>query len=247
MRCLQSPLYKGQPLHAGAVHLYRFSFLDFASRQTELHAMLSPAEQSRAARFRFPAPRTRFILARGLLRELLGRYLDVPPAQLCFSYNPQGKPALAAPAHAWLHFNLSHSEEIVLLAFTAQRPLGVDVEQIHPVEKMERLVERFFSPAERVAFRALPAGQREAAFFAGWTRKEAYIKGRGLGLALPLHQFDVTLEPQKARLLADRQTPAAVRSWTLRSLDFIPGYAAALAVRGEITEIVRWSDSQVVG
>ena len=138
----------------------------------------------------------------------------------------------------------------MLLAFTSQRPLGVDVEQIRPLQKMERLVERFFSPAERVAFRALPDGQREAAFFAGWTRKEAYIKGRGLGLALPLHQFDVTLAPAEARLLADRQTPAAVGSWVLRSLDFIPGYAAALAVRGEITEIVRSvgsSGSQVVG
>ncbi|HEY89984.1 MAG TPA: 4'-phosphopantetheinyl transferase superfamily protein [Thermoflexia bacterium] len=246
MRRFQPQLHKGQPLHAGAVHLYHFLFSDLISHQTELHAILSPAEQSRAARLRFPAPRTRFILARGLLRELLGRYLDVPPAELRFSYNPHGKPTLATPAHAWLHFNLSHSEEMVLLAFTSDRPLGVDVEQIHPVQKMERLVERFFSPAERVAFRALPDGQREAAFFAGWTRKEAYIKGRGLGLALPLHQFDVTLEPQKARLLADRQTPAAVGRWTLRSLDFIPGYAAALAVRGEIAEIVRWADSRIV-
>ena len=107
---------------------------------------------------------------------------------------------------------------------------------------MERLVRRFFSTAEQTAFAALPAERREAAFFAGWTRKEAYIKGRGLGMALPLHQFDVSLAPRKARLLADRHTPSAVENWSLHSLDFIPGYAAALALRGELTELVRFSN-----
>ena len=232
-------------LTAGTVHVWRVDLRISEACFRRLAATLSPAERARAARLRFDAPRRQFIVARGALRDVLGRYLDVPAARLAFTTNPHGKPALAAPDHAWLHFNLAHSGDLALIALTRDHPLGIDVERLAPPDNLSRLVAQFFSPNENAAFRALPASKRVAAFFAGWTRKEAYIKALGVGGALPLDRFDVTLAPDEpARLLADRVHPANVARWFLRDLDpDAPHYTAALALRTPPAPLIlyRWS------
>lgn len=203
-----------------------------------LRASLMPDEIARAGRFRFPEHRARFVVAHGALRDILSRYLGVPAAQLAFSTNPYGKPALAVPEHAWLQFNLSHSGDMVLFAVTRDRPIGIDVEQIIPPDNFPRLVEQFFSENEYRAFCALPEGKRAAAFFAGWTRKEAYVKALGVGVTLPLNQFDITMDPDEpARLLADRRYPHHVEAWSLLSFTPAPGYIAALAVEGSCEHV----------
>jgi len=196
-----------------------------------LEATLSAGERARADRFRLPEHRERFVVAHGGLRDILSRYLDIPADQLTFVTNDYGKPALAAPDHTRLQFNLSHSGALILLAVTCDRPVGIDVEQIIPPDNFSRLVEQFFSTNENAAFRALPESKRAAAFFAGWTRKEAYVKALGMGVSLPLDQFDVTMDPDAPpHLLADRRHPHHPETWTL--LSFVPasGYIAALAV-----------------
>ena len=219
------------PLTVDAVHIWQVNLhisLDSAARFT---ATLAPDERARAARFRFPEHRERFIAAHGALRDILSRYLNLPADQLAFSITQHGKPTLADPDHAWLQFNLSHSGDLALIALTRDRPIGIDVEQMIPPDNYPRLVEQFFSANENAAFRALPESKRAAAFFAGWTRKEAYVKALGTGVSLPLDHFDVTMDPDApARLLADRRHPHHVITWSLHTFTPAPAYIASLAI-----------------
>ncbi|HQE93533.1 MAG TPA: 4'-phosphopantetheinyl transferase superfamily protein [Anaerolineae bacterium] len=218
-------------LPADAVHVWRVDGHVSPDDVQRLADTLSPAEHARAARFRFPEHRERFIVAHGAVRDILSRYLDLPATQLIFSTNPYGKPTLAAPDHAWLQFNLSHSGDLALVAVARDHPVGIDVEQMIPPEDFSRLVEQFFSVNENAAFRALPESKRAAAFFAGWTRKEAYVKALGTGVSLPLDHFDVTMNPDApARLLADRHHPHHVATWSLHTFTPAPACLASLAI-----------------
>lgn len=197
--------------------------------------LLSADEQERARRFHFDRDRARYIAARGALRSLLGAYLDTPPADIVFEYGPHGKPTLAS-SHAAinLRFNASHSRDYALYAFTYGHNVGVDIEYMRPLPDANLIAERFFSPCEQSTLRSLPSEQRHDAFYAAWTRKEAYIKAIGKGLAQPLDEFDVTLAPDiPAQLLHVSSSPEEAQRWRLRTLPAPAGYAAALAVEGQ--------------
>ncbi len=197
----------------------------------DLQAVLSPDELDRAARFRFEKDSRHFVAARGWLRTVLARYLDRLPADLRFDYDARGKPVVLS-AGCDLRFNLSHSHDLALLAVTKNRELGIDVEFIKESIGPE-IAECFFSAAEIAELRALPREQQRAAFFAGWTRKESYIKGTGAGLFGPLDRFTVSLAPDESRVslrVHDDEREAA--RWTLCSLHPGEGYAGALAVEG---------------
>ena len=199
---------------------------------------LSADECARADRFYLPRDRSRFVAARWTLREILSYYLEEAPDALGFSYNAYGKPALVGAAG--LCFNLSHSHDLAVYAVARGREVGVDVEQVRAELATQEIAEHFFSPGEIVALRALPAEQRVAGFFNCWTRKEAYIKARGMGLSLALDRFDVSLAPgASAALLAVRDEPDEAGRWTLCAIDPDPGYVAALAVAGQGWEMRR--------
>jgi 4'-phosphopantetheinyl transferase len=215
-------------------HVWRAT-LDLPPAQIErLAYTLAADERARADRFRFEHLRRHFIAARGILRALLARYLDRDPRAIAFSYGPQGKPDLAVPdGDPALRFNLSHAHGLALYGFTRGREIGIDVEQIRPGVAQEAIAEHFFSPYETATLRALPVPLQGGAFFACWTRKEAYLKARGGGLSLDLAAFDVTLAPDlPAALLQTRDDPAQLARWTLTALDLGPGYAGALVVEG---------------
>jgi 4'-phosphopantetheinyl transferase len=195
--------------------------------------VLSADERDRAARFHFDRDRRRFMAGRGLLRLILARYLDRPPGSLRLSYGPRGKPALAeSRGTPPLRFNVSHAAGLALYAVGRDRELGVDVERIAP-ELEAGIAERFFSPREVAALARVPPDRRSESFFACWTRKEAYVKAKGDGLALGLDQFDVSLAPgEPAALLHVDGDPGETVRWSLLALDPGTGYAAALAVEG---------------
>jgi 4'-phosphopantetheinyl transferase len=138
-----------------------------------------------------------------------------------------------------LRFNASHSADLALFAFTRNRNIGVDLERIRSDLALREIAGRFFSEAEIVALRALPAEAQIAAFFACWTRKEALIKAHGSGLSLPLHKFAVSLDTP-ARLLQTDFDPNALSQWTLHELDADDGFAAALAIEGKPAQIECW-------
>jgi 4'-phosphopantetheinyl transferase len=226
----------------GEVHVWSAP-LDPPEEAVRLYgALLAPDERARAERFRFERDRRRFTVARGVLRSMLGRYLELDPRRVEFLYESHGKPALAGEAAgAGLRFNVSHSGEMALYAVSGGRELGVDVEEVRSMEDGLDIAERFFSASEVAAFRALPAELRDDAFFNCWTRKEAFIKAVGEGLSFPLHVFDVSLAPgEPARLLASRDPDQAER-WSLRGLpDPAPGYRAAVVVEGEGWSLRCW-------
>jgi 4'-phosphopantetheinyl transferase len=223
------------------VHVWRAALDAPPSQFEELRGFLSKDEQKRAQGYRFERDRRWFIIRRGMLRRLLERYLGIPAAQIEFDYNPYGKPELGQRSKSGsLHFTLSHSKGLVLFAFARQLNVGVDIERLRSDFEMQRLAERFFSPHENSELNSLSQEERPAAFFACWTRKEAFIKAHGEGLSLPLHQFDVSLKPgEEAQLLATREGLEPAENWVLRHLE--PGWdaIAALAVSGHGWVLIR--------
>ena len=212
------------------VHVWSLR-LDLAEElRGRLEALLSADEAARARRFMFAASRAHFVCAHGLLRLILAGYVGVPPHELAIERAPCGKPRLAGGAGP--RFNLSHGGGVGLVAGCAVREVGVDVERVREVGGL--VAERCFSPAERASLAAVAAPLRVEAFYAGWTRKEAFLKALGDGLSRRLDSFDVTLAPgEPARLLRVEGAPEAPARWALRALRPEPGYVGAVAVEGE--------------
>jgi 4'-phosphopantetheinyl transferase len=193
-------------------------------------SMLSPEELQRAERFRFAHLRHSFTRSRGSLRLLLSHYLGHPPNEIQLISRPKGKPILGDSS--LIDFNASHSGQMAIYAFTVGCELGIDVEQLRKLDDAESIAARFFSTAEASELLSLTQEQRGPAFFRCWTRKEAYIKAVGDGLAIPLNRFQVTLLPgipaRFVQLASDMGTAA---DWTLDHLELAPGYLGALAYR----------------
>ena len=213
----------------GEIHIWRAALQLPAARLEPLARLLSADERERAERFKFPEHRDRFIVSRGALRQLLGRYLDAAPQSLDFAYGDHGKPFLCGAEH--LHFNLSHSRDLALYAVAQRRQLGIDVEYARrPVNDAE-IAERFFAKEEVAAFREVPKARQAEAFYNCWTRKEAYLKARGEGITVSLDSFVVSLKPgEKATLLHCHRFPWEVSRWSLHTLTPQPDYIAALCV-----------------
>lgn len=223
------------------VHVWRAE-LDGPARLSTLSKSLSPSEINSANRFRFLRDRDRFLMVRSVLRLLLGRYLRQDPSTLQFVTNEFGKPALVSEKTARpLRFNLSHSRGIALFAFVRGREVGIDVEQVRPDRFEPAIVHQFFAPDEIAELEALDPRLRVAGFFNCWTRKEAYIKARGLGFSLPLDTFCVSLRPGSAAvLLRDASDPAQTSVWSLRELQPGGGYVGCLAVEGHNWQLKSW-------
>jgi 4'-phosphopantetheinyl transferase len=224
------------------IHVWRARLEQPPSKIGDLLKTLAADERERAEKFRFQRDREHFIIARGALRAILGRYLGQRPEQLRFSYSPYGKPALAGPVQtAGLHFNVSHAGGLALYAFTRAKEIGLDIERLRDDFDCGQIAQHYFSRSEVSAFGALPAEMRNLAFFNCWTRKEAYIKAIGEGLSHPLDQFDVSLAPgEPAALLSAGNDPQEAARWSLRELAPGHGYVAALAVKGKDWRLSCW-------
>jgi 4'-phosphopantetheinyl transferase len=224
-------------LAAGMAHVWRVP-LTGAGRATDFRRVLSADERARADGFHDMRNGTRFTLAHGWLRQILARYLDRAPEAIHFETGQFGKPYVSGRHNDKnIAFNLSHSGELALVAVTAGVAVGVDVQQWDPSINHAELAEQVFSPRERAQLHSLSAdGMALAAgFYAGWTRKEAYIKAQGYGMARGLRHFDVSLAPMEpARLLADRSGGGAGASarWAMAAINAAPGYSAAVACEG---------------
>jgi 4'-phosphopantetheinyl transferase len=204
--------------------------------------LLSIDERTRAQLFHFERDRKRFIVGRGMLRMILGFYLNFEPSQLKFCYGKNGKPALADTfGKGRICFNLSKSDGVALFAFTGDREIGVDIEKIRDIPEMEQIAENFFSVRENEVFRALPRSEKQEAFFSCWTRKEALVKAIGDGLSCPLDTFDVSLVPgDPAMLLRIEGDSEAASRWSIQELEPAFGFAAAFAVTGRRWRLHCW-------
>jgi 4'-phosphopantetheinyl transferase len=232
-------------VNSGEIHLWRVD-LDVAdARQRKLEKLLSEDEQARAARFLFPRDRARFITCRGVLRELLARYLGEDPRGLRFGYAPHGKPALKA-AGTPLHFNVSHSQSLALIAIRGDGEVGVDVEQLRAIEEAEAIARRYFAPREHATIRDLTGDERIAAFFRCWTRKEAMLKATGEGIA-NLDAVEVAVRSEDPiRVLAIRGSSAEeVARWRLDHVEPGAGFVGAIASPQGAQRVTAWQGSDM--
>ncbi len=211
-------------LNEDEVHLWKADLDPVSENISALFNLLDEGEQNRAKRFVFERDKNRFTAARGILRQLLGRYINCSAKEVKFSVGPSGKPALCD--NSQLRFNLSHSEGLVLYALSLGRELGVDVESQIRESTDREIVEQYFSAKQQAEFLALDPALQKAAFYLGWTRKEAYLKARGEGLQAKLKNFDVSLSPEQPAVL--RSDDAA--RWELYSFCPKLGFVATLVV-----------------
>lgn len=194
---------------------------------------LNTEERARYNRFRFEKDRLTYVYCRGVLRALLGRYLNVLPNNISFDYTEYGKPYLSGQHN--LYFNLSHAGDYALIAFTTTSAIGVDVEMIDRTIDTDKLVHRFFSPVEITAVAALPQAERPVAFFKLWTRKEALIKAHGAGLSLPLAQFGITVSDlEDVRVLHTDWAPEAADLWRIYSFTTAKDLPGAIALKAPL-------------
>jgi 4'-phosphopantetheinyl transferase len=201
-----------------------------------LFATLTADERARSARFQFERDRRRFIVARGVLRDLLGRYLQTSPGQIRFVYNAFGKPDLGPEFASRLKFNLSHSADVVLIAIATGANVGVDLEHIRELPDCAEIARRFFSATEVDYLSRLPGHLYPEAFFSCWTKKEAYLKACGEGMATRLKSVSVPLTTDPADAPVDFHVASTdlvpAKRWSLYTLRPAPGYAGALAIEG---------------
>jgi 4'-phosphopantetheinyl transferase len=215
------------------VHAWRVSLSLAAPEIGALRSRLSRDELARADAFQFEHHRDGFIAAHAALREILGRYLGAAPDRLELAYNAYGKPELPAASAGGIQFNLAHSGAWALVAVSRFRPVGIDLERVRPLRDIDQLARNTFSARELASYEALPQEGRQLGFFACWTRKEAMIKAWGVGLSIPLHAFDVSVEPGvPAKLLGTRLEACDAHAWRLEDLRPAAGYIGALAARG---------------
>ncbi len=212
---------------AGEVHVWGVPLDQTAADPAANLDVLTADERARAAGYKIPRIRDQFVACRSTVRRVLGAYLGLEPGRVPIVAEPSGKPALDGYP---LYFNLSHTDGLALLAVTAVR-VGIDLERVRPVANRDGLVERFFSTAEREQYRSLPADQRDAAFFRGWTCKEAVLKAVG-GSVQALDAFDVELDPGRAPAVLSARDPAIAAGgpWTVATWCPADGFAAAVCV-----------------
>jgi len=211
------------------IHVWRAP-LNVSEETLQLFAeCLAPDEETRAARFHFDQHRNYFVAGRGWLRTIISSYLKTTPVTLHFSYSSYGKPSLDEGTIR-LRFNVAHSGEFALYAFALGRDIGVDIELINPEFASEEIAKQFFSANEVTALLEFPASERPHAFFDCWTRKEAFIKAQGMGLSLPLDQFEVSLKHDEPALLRTNWDLTEAPRWSLMNIAVATEYAAALAV-----------------
>jgi 4'-phosphopantetheinyl transferase len=228
------------------VHVWLAELDPPAAPMQQMAQCLSETERIKSEKFHFKRDRMHFIVSRAVLRMILGRYLQIEPKRIQFSYGPHGKPDLAKSlGESTLRFNLAHSHDLALYAFTLDREIGVDLEYLRVISDFKQIASEYFSANEIATLHVIPASQRQKAFFNCWTRKEAYIKATGKGLAQPLDQFEVSLAPEEpARLLNVEGFPEEASRWSLKALTTATGYVAALAVEGHNWRLTFWQFSE---
>ncbi|MBM1106812.1 4'-phosphopantetheinyl transferase superfamily protein [Aurantibacter crassamenti] len=228
----------GEPLSIsqGHIHIWSISAIDDIHKLNEISKILSKDELLKASKFRFNKDRSVYITARFLLRKLIGSYLGIAPKEIVFEYSEFGKPSYLKNVD--LDFNVSHSGNRIIIGFSKEYNLGVDIERIKKDFDPLELAENVFSDDEIRALSATNDSEKFQAFYRGWTRKESFIKAVGEGLSYPLKSFTVTIDDdENASFITINSTQESQQNWQLHS--FIPAkdFIAAITTNGKPVHI----------
>ncbi len=225
------------------IHIWRVG-LNVDSRVVKrLERLLSTEELGRLDRLRLPDDKRRFAVRRGILKTVLSAYTDIPGGQLRFGLGRHGKPDIRCSSQFDVpYFNTSSSADLALIAISAARPVGIDLEYIRPIDDILAIADRFFAKPEQKGLMVLPEELRFCGFYRIWTSKEAIIKADGAGLSMPLDSFVVDFDPRRPpRLISTAQKFQGPENLALYELDPGDNFSAALATCGKNLKINGWS------
>lgn len=215
-------------------HVWKAS-LDYSEAKVNLAIeFLSRDEVERANRFYFVRDRMRFIIRRGILKQIIAKYLAVDPKNLLFEYNRYGKPFLITDSlkHDF-RFNMSHSKNIALYCIGYQKDVGIDIEYIREDFEFQQIIDRFFSHNEKEYIQKITIDQRRMAFFKIWTRKEAVLKALGKGVSFPLHMVNVPYNGSNFTIRINSiGDQCKETSWYVQDLLPAHNYIASIAIEG---------------
>lgn len=220
-------------LRLGEVDVWRASIPGGTFHHHRLAASLTGEELARARRFRRPADRHAFVVRQGVLRSILANYLGGDPLAVSLARAARGKPFVVGSD---LRFNLSHSGATAVYAVARGQEVGIDVEAVAASLDPSPLI-GLLSPVERRSLGEVPVDERQRAFLACWTRKEAVAKACGKGLSLPFDRFSVTVPPDPAHLIEIDDHPGESSRWHLRDLDVGGTVFATLAAEGPLNRL----------
>ena len=224
-----SNIAKDIRLQEDTLHIWEVN-LDSQNNQSSLIKNLSLDEQHKAEQFYFNLHRQRFITCRGILRILLGNYLEIEPNKIRLFYGEHGKPSVEESRDSKkLQFNVSHSQGLALLAFMWNHQVGIDIEYIRPISSLEHLTKRFFFTKEHNVIHSLPLEQRYKTFWQYWTCKEACLKATGTGL-FALNQVEIELSDEKHPKLLRALNSLNPNHWILQSLTLDHNHIGAFVV-----------------
>jgi len=224
---------------ADEVHVWRVALALDCEQLSALATLLSSDEYVHSLGFKDEKLRCRWIAARGALRVILAAYIETEPGAVSFMTEPTGKPKLAAGS---LSFNLTHTEYLAFIAITAGGSVGIDAEIVHPKFPWEDIGRTFFAREEVDAIFQLAPGLRARAFYACWTRKEAYLKAVGFGLRAAFDKFHVAVGSDEPLLVRVDGDPEEAEHWGLIDLSEA-GVAVALATNPAKTIVRRFAFS----
>jgi len=227
----------------GSVHIW-LSYLNLhEARLKHLYPLLSVEEKQRSERFKFYKHRKRFIASHGFMRSVLSLYANIPAEQLAFRLTERGKPELIANKNQLdIRFNLSHSNNLALLAIRQSIEVGVDIEFMEKKHQWKKIAQRFFTTAEQKNLFSLAEDQQKTAFFQLWTRKEAHMKVTGQGLHLSPTRFTVSVPPEAARFIEDLNKENN-SNWYMQDIVLpktFKDYAGCLSTAEKYSEVVHF-------
>lgn len=220
--------YPSPVLTPNEVHIWLVQTNDPSIALEDFESLLSSVERDRALRFKFGADRRRYVITHAALRSILSIYAKWPAEELQFASGPYGKPKLAAiHSKNRIDFNLSHSHEVALVAVTAAREIGVDVEWVRKDFAFGEVAKRFFTQREVAALHSLPHDFQREAFYKCWTSKEAFLKAKGIGLSGELDEVEILFNRKDGV-----RVNGTIPNWALVELYPYAGYVGALAAQG---------------
>ncbi len=217
------------------VHVWTFKVPDTENIPSAFYALLSAKEKAKAQKFVFEKDKLVSVCARGILRHLLGLYLQQFPTDVSLEYGTYGKPYVPNTS---LKFNVSHAHKMIVFAFVHHHDIGVDVEYIKRDFNVLDIVDNYFSAQEIKAIHRYPKALQTDIFYRGWTRKEAFIKAKATGLSFPLDQFSVSLDSETSAKVYETQWDATeAKDWQLIPFETSNAYKAALAFKGNVDKV----------
>ncbi|MEO8211506.1 MAG: 4'-phosphopantetheinyl transferase superfamily protein [bacterium] len=220
---------------ANEIHIYQSTLEKTAAEINDLESILSTDELTKAYRYKFEADKNNYIVCRALLRNILSDYLSIKPSLITFSYYEKGKPYIN---NSFIKFNLAHSHNYAVFAFTPGKEVGIDIEYYRELQDALQIAKRYFSKSEIEEFENTSHENIKIAFFNCWTRKEAFIKAVGEGLSYPLADFSVTLNPEDPKILWIKTKPNEIKKWSLHDIKVKENYISSLAIKSNDSEIV---------